>query len=76
MSRLTPQPWRVLDCIFRKAGFTFVRQASSHRVYEKDGVLRPLILPEYDEVGVEIIQGLLKTAGMTRGEYFAYLKKC
>ncbi len=76
MSRLTPQSWRVLDCIFRKAGFAFVRQASSHRVYEKDGVLRPLIVPEYDEVGVEIIQGLLKTAGMTRGEYFALLKKC
>lgn len=67
MSRLTPQPWRVLDCIFRKAGFTFVRQASSHRVYEKDGVLRPIIVPEYDEVGVEIIQGLLNKTRAVSG---------
>jgi predicted RNA binding protein YcfA (HicA-like mRNA interferase family) len=76
MPRLTPQPWRVLDCVFRKAGFAMARQASSHRVYEKPGVLRPVIIPEYEEVGVEIISGLLKTAGLTREQYFDLLDKC
>ncbi|MDL2315715.1 type II toxin-antitoxin system HicA family toxin [Desulfovibrio sp. OttesenSCG-928-A18] len=76
MPRLTPQHWKVLECVFVGAGFVFVRQASSHRVYEKDGILRPVIIPQYEEVAVEIIRGLLRTAGMDRKEYETRLKKC
>jgi predicted RNA binding protein YcfA (HicA-like mRNA interferase family) len=56
MPRLTPQHWKTLECVFLRSGFTFVRQASSHRVYEKPGVLRPIIIPEYGEIDIEIIQ--------------------
>ena len=76
MPRLTPQHWKVLECIFLRAGFTFVRQASSHRVYEKPGVLRPVIIPEYTEIDLEIIQGLIRTAQLSRQEYFALLALC
>jgi predicted RNA binding protein YcfA (HicA-like mRNA interferase family) len=76
MPRLTPQHWKTLECVFLHAGFSFVRQASSHRVYEKPGVLRPVIIPEYEEVDVEIIRGLLRTAGISRAEYFRLLDKC
>jgi len=76
MSRLTPQHWKTLECVFTRAGFRFVRQASSHRVYEKPGVLRPIIIPEYEEIDVVIIQGLLRTAGMSRAEYLRLLKEC
>ena len=76
MPRLTPQHWKVLDCVFRKLGFEFVRQASSHKVYEKDGVARPIVIPEYDEVGTEIIMGLIRTAGIDRKEYFRVLAEC
>jgi predicted RNA binding protein YcfA (HicA-like mRNA interferase family) len=75
MSRLTPQHWKTLEGVFLRAGFVFSRQASSHRVYEKDGVLRPIIIPEYEEVSVEIIAGLIRTAGMSRQEYLKLLKK-
>ena len=76
MSRLSPQNWKTLECVFLLAGFEFVRQASSHRVYEKDGVLRPVIIPTYDEVGLNIIQGLLSTAGLSREQYKAFLDQC
>jgi predicted RNA binding protein YcfA (HicA-like mRNA interferase family) len=76
MSRLAPQHWKVLECVFLLAGFFFVRQASSHRVYEKDGVLRPVIIPQYDEISVEIIRGLLRTANMDRKQYTRLLKEC
>jgi len=71
--RLTPQHWKDLERVFLAAGFVFVRQASSHRVYEKDGVLRPVIIPEYDEIGIEIIRGLLRTSGLSRDEYLKLL---
>lgn len=76
MPRITPLSWKVLECIFLKYGFEFVRQASSHRVYEKDGVLRPVIIPVYDTISAEITTGLIRTAGMTREEFFTLLKDC
>jgi predicted RNA binding protein YcfA (HicA-like mRNA interferase family) len=76
MPRLTPQHWKTLECVFLCAGFTFVRQASSHRVYVKPGVLRPVIIPEYEEIDIEIIKGLMRTAGMSRNEYHRLLAEC
>jgi len=76
MSRLTPQHWRTLERVFMRAGFKLVRQASSHLVYEKPEVLRPVIIPKYDEVDPSIISGLLRTANMTRAEYLRLLKDC
>lgn len=73
MPRLTPQSWKTLEAVFLQDGFVFVRQSSSHRVYEKPGVLRPVIIPQYDEIDVEIIRGLLRTAGMSRERYFELL---
>jgi predicted RNA binding protein YcfA (HicA-like mRNA interferase family) len=74
--RLTPQHWRTLECVFLCAGFTLARKTSSHRVYEKPGTSRPVIIPEYEEIDVRIIAGLLRTAGMSRNEYFNLLSGC
>ncbi len=66
MPRLTPVKWKILECIFMKDGFVFERQEGSHRSYVKKGVLRPIIIPTYPEVDVNIIRGNMRTAGMTR----------
>jgi predicted RNA binding protein YcfA (HicA-like mRNA interferase family) len=76
MPRLTPQHWKTLECVFLRAGFIFVRQASSHRVYEKPGVPRPIIIPEYEDIDTEIIKRLMRTAGMSRDGYFRLLSEC
>lgn len=76
MPRITPLHWKVLECIFMLYGFVFARQTASHRVYEKDGVLRPVIIPVYDAVSADITTGLIRTAGMTREEFFALLADC
>lgn len=55
------------------AGFEFARQKGSHRAYTKTGVLRPVVIPAYDEVPVVIILAALKTAGIPRDEYFERL---
>lgn len=73
---MTAKHWKVLEQVFIADGFAFVRQESSHRVYEKYGVLRPIIIPTYPEVGIDIIKGLINTAGMTRDRYFELLSKC
>ena len=75
MSRFTPVDWKTLERVFLAAGFTFARQEGSHRSYVKPGVERPVVIPTYNEVPVFIIRNNLKTAGISREEYFRLLEQ-
>ncbi len=74
MPRITPMHWRVLQKVFLASGFRFDRQRGSHRSYIKTGVLRPIVIPTYNEVSVAIIRKNLQTAGISRDEYFRLLE--
>ncbi len=76
MPRITPVHWKVLECIFLQDGFKFIKQEGSHRKYWKNGVSRPVIIPVYDEIQVEIIQANMRTAKMSRDQYFEFLNIC
>jgi predicted RNA binding protein YcfA (HicA-like mRNA interferase family) len=65
----------VLEKVFVQVGFRFARQEGSHRSYTKPGVSRPVVIPTYSEVSVSIILNNLKTAGISREEYFRLLEK-
>jgi predicted RNA binding protein YcfA (HicA-like mRNA interferase family) len=75
MPRIIPIHWRLLEKVFLSVGFRFVRQEGSHRSYTKPGIPRPIVIPTYDEVPVSIIRNNLKTAGISREEYFVLLEK-
>jgi predicted RNA binding protein YcfA (HicA-like mRNA interferase family) len=75
MPKFAPTDWRTLERVFLAVGFRFVRQAGSHRAYVKPGISRPVIIPAYDEVPVFIIRNNLKTAGISRDDYFRLLEQ-
>ena len=75
MPKLAPVHWKKLEAVFLDAGFRFVRQEGSHRSYVKDGVARPVVIPTYREIPVFIIRSNLKTASISREEYFRLLKQ-
>jgi len=75
MPRITPVHWKVLEKVFLAAGFSFARQKGSHRSYVKPGIVRPVVIPAYKEVPVAIIRNNLKTAEISRDEYFRLLGK-
>ncbi len=75
MARITPLHWRRLEKVFLAAGFTFARQEGSHRSYTQTGVLRPVVIPTYDEVPVSIIRNNMMSAGLSREEYFRLLEQ-
>ncbi len=56
-----------------KAGFRCVRTERDHFVYTKPGVARPVVIPDWNEVPVFIIKNNLRTAGLSREEYFTPL---
>ncbi|MDI1319218.1 MAG: type II toxin-antitoxin system HicA family toxin [bacterium] len=73
MPKLVPIGWRTLEAVFLRAGFEFKRQEGSHRSYVKPGVARPIVIPAYAEVPVFIIRNNLRTAGLSRDDYFKLL---
>ena len=75
MPRITPIHWRQLEMVFLSAGFSFARQEGSHRCYVKPGISRPVVIPTYVEIPVAIIRNNLKTAGISRDEYFRLLNQ-
>ena len=74
MPRITPVHWKDLESVFLACGFRFARQEGSHRSYVKAGNLRPIVIPTYVDVPVSIIRSNLKTAGISREEYFRLLQ--
>lgn len=71
--RLTPVHWRKLVSVFLKDGFDKERETGSHIVLAKPGILRPVIIPKYNDIGIDIIRSNLKTARMSRDKYFKLL---
>jgi predicted RNA binding protein YcfA (HicA-like mRNA interferase family) len=73
MPRISAIPSWKLRKVFEKAGFKCVRTEGDHSVYVKAGVARPVVIPDWDEVPVFIIKNNLRTAALSRDEYFALL---
>ncbi len=76
MPRIAPVDWKTLECVFLRVGFHFEQQEGSHRTYRRPGTSRPVVIPAYREIPVFIILNNLKTAGLTRSEYFQLLTAC
>ena len=73
MPRIVPIPAIKLRRVFEKAGFSCVRIEGDHFVYTKKGIPRPVVIPDWKEVPVFIIKNNLRTAGISREEYFSLL---
>jgi hypothetical protein len=52
-----------------------VSTEGDHFVYLKAGRARPVVILDWDEVPVFIIKNNLRTAGLSRDEYFALLEQ-
>lgn len=75
MPKMTPLRWKTLERVFLACGFQFVHQGGSHRSYKKQGISRPIVIPAYHEISVSIIKNNLKSAGISREEYFRLLEQ-
>jgi predicted RNA binding protein YcfA (HicA-like mRNA interferase family) len=75
MPKIVPLPSSKLRKVFEKAGFECIRVEGDHYVYTKPGIARPVVIPEWPEVPVFIIKNNLRTANISRDEYFELLRK-
>ncbi|MBI4222693.1 MAG: type II toxin-antitoxin system HicA family toxin, partial [Planctomycetes bacterium] len=56
-------------------GCIYKRKKGSHHILNYPGAKRAVVIPEYEEVDVEIIKNNMRTIGMTRDQYFELLKQ-
>nr|VFK10803.1 MAG: Predicted RNA binding protein YcfA, dsRBD-like fold, HicA-like mRNA interferase family [Candidatus Kentron sp. LPFa] len=73
--KLTPISWKKLVKVFEKDGFSVDRVEGSHVILTKPGVVRPIVVPKYAEVGLDIIQSNMRTAGMNRNRFFTLVSE-
>ena len=59
--------------VFERAGFSCVRIEGDHYVYTKDGVVRPIVIPDWREIPVFIIKNNIRSANISREEYYTLL---
>lgn len=74
MQRIVPVHYKKLVRVFELYGFVFDRQEGDHLIYVKEGILRPVVIPTYKQVPVFIIKNNLRSASISREEYFQLLK--
>jgi predicted RNA binding protein YcfA (HicA-like mRNA interferase family) len=75
MTRILPTDWKTQIKIFELYGCRYKRKKGSHHVLTFAGAKRAVVIPEYDEIDVDIIKSNMRTVGMSREEYFALLQK-
>ena len=75
MTRIVPTDWKAPIKVFELYGCRYKRKEGSHHVLSFPGAKRAVVIPEYDEINVEIIRNNMRTVNMSREEYFELLKK-
>jgi predicted RNA binding protein YcfA (HicA-like mRNA interferase family) len=75
MSRITPTDWKTLIKVFELYGCEYQRKKGSHHILICPNARRAVVIPEYEQVDVEIIKNNMKTANMSREAYFELLKR-
>ena len=74
MSHIAPVHFKKLVRVFELSGFVLDRREGDHLVYVKEGIKRPVVIPTYNQVPVFIIKNNLRSARISREEYFRLLK--
>jgi predicted RNA binding protein YcfA (HicA-like mRNA interferase family) len=75
MPRLKPVSWQKFEKFLLKSGCKFERQKGDHRVYSKQGLKRPIIIPAVKELPRNVILSNLRTLGISKEDYLRIITK-
>lgn len=74
MAGIVPVHYKQLERVVLSAGCRFVRQRGDHRVYWRNDLKRPVIIPTYKAIPVFIIKNNLRLLGISPEEYLRILE--
>ena len=73
MARIFATDWKTQIKIFEEYGCKYKRKKGSHHILTYPGAKRAVVIPEYDEIDLDIIKNNMRTVGMSRDDYFRLL---
>jgi predicted RNA binding protein YcfA (HicA-like mRNA interferase family) len=74
MPKIYPTDWKTQLKIFVSYGCQYKRKKGSHHILICPDAKRAVVIPEYDEIDIDIIKNNMRTVGMSREEYFNLLE--
>ena len=67
--------WKDFDKFLLENGCVFKRIKGDHRIYWKDKLKRPLVVPQYSPLPAYIILNNLKVLGASREDFLKFLER-
>lgn len=75
MPRITPISWQKFEKFLLYVGCEFVREKGDHRLYDREGLLRPIVIPRLKELPVFIIQNNLRNLKVSHDQYLEIMER-
>lgn len=75
MTRLAPIHWRKFEKFLLFIGCYFKREKGDHRIYWREDLKRPVVIPRDSELPVFIIRNNLRILGVDIEEYLEIMKR-
>ena len=75
MPKLTPTDWKTQLKIFQAYGCKYKRKKGAHHILTCPNAKRAVVIPEYNEIDIDIIKINMRTVGMSREDYFNIIKQ-
>ena len=75
MSRLYPIHWKKFERFLLFVGCSLVREKGDHRIYYREDLKRPVIIPKDSSLPVFVIRNNLRTLNILPEEYSKILEQ-
>ena len=75
MVRLTPIHWKKFEKVLLFVGCYFKREKGDHRIYWREDLKRPIVVPRDKELPIFVIRNNLRILGLSTEEYLEILKR-
>ncbi|MCR4311969.1 MAG: type II toxin-antitoxin system HicA family toxin [Candidatus Uhrbacteria bacterium] len=69
MPHLSPMHWKRFDAFLISIGCVLVREKGDHRVYHREGLIRPIVIPRDTQIPVFILKNNLRLLGISQEDF-------
>lgn len=75
MPKIVSIHWKKFEKFLLEVGCVFKREKGDHRIYWRQGLSRPIVLPRDNQLPVFVIQNNLRILGISREQYLEILER-
>lgn len=74
MPKVAPIHWKIFEKFLFSVGCELIRERGDHRVYSRQGLKRPVVIPRDTQLPIFIIRNNLRILGISSPDYLKILE--